>query len=485
MSFIQELVLWSIFIISSVYGQEELVTPARTVQLNTSTGVRLYEFDKNPKTYKNYSTVVEAGKSYPLNAIKCFMYGSLSMEKIDMTFEITRHYANQTSLYFKLKNWGNSSKPMTDEEVSLALNDAFQTHLLPYPGLRLISLEVELAKPSGTGFESLVVLNDIFYAQKWSGEFGGTFSDPFRMSDLDGIQPLFNFKILHVTLLTLEVSEMSLPLINTSITKGTLTLQGLKSNNKQGPRLSLPFKTWWSTQYWPSVGTGEKTVSEMQTSFEKDVTTKMFGSNSMSITQNTSYEPKMPDIYLFGTASLEQIDINIEIFDSSARYRTWYHIFQKWGNSTTRPITDEEISMAMASLLLNSQVIIRNISAESIIGIGFESVVTQSGKGLPSNWITYAQKWKGTFGGSFINLIPEQIFGTTILKFSNITKVVVNGKWIRVVATKAILSLDVSEFRTGNAIAIVNRGSLKLEGFTSQSGFFVENPIITMTLIKT
>ncbi|KAI8898536.1 hypothetical protein BC833DRAFT_620225 [Globomyces pollinis-pini] len=138
--------------------------------------------------------------------------------------------------------------------------------------------------------------------------------------------------------------------------------------------------------------------------------------------------------------------------------------------------------MAMASLLLNSQVIIRNISAESIIGIGFESVVTQSGKGLPSNWITYAQKWKGTFGGSFINLIPEQIFGT-ILKFSNITKVVVNGKWIRVVATKAILSLDVSEFRTGNAIAIVNRGSLKLEGFTSQSGFFVENPIITMTLI--
>ncbi|KAI8898535.1 hypothetical protein BC833DRAFT_620224 [Globomyces pollinis-pini] len=343
MSIIQELVLWSIFIISSVYGQEELVTPARTVQLNTSTGVvnwpsmgsvlqnsswmnkRLYEFDKNPKTYKNYSTVVEAGKSYPLNAIKCFMYGSLSMEKIDMTFEITMLHANQTRLYFKLKNWGNSSKPITDEEVSLALNDAFQTHL----GLRLISLEVELAKPSGTGFESLVVLNDIFYAQKWSGEFGGTFSDPFRMSDLDGIQPLFTLTnitrvdfvgqtiriVADRALLTLEVSEMSLPLINTSITKGTLALQGLKSNNKQGPRLSLPFKTWWSTQYWPSVGTGEKTVSEMQTSFEKDVTTKMFGSNSMSITQNTSYEPKMPDIYLFGTASLEQIDINIEIFD--------------------------------------------------------------------------------------------------------------------------------------------------------------------------
>ncbi|KAI8898533.1 hypothetical protein BC833DRAFT_564861 [Globomyces pollinis-pini] len=479
MRMIQEIILWSIFSLSSVYAQQNSITPKYTVQLNSTTGmvnwpsmgsaeqnsIVLEDFldqyyDEIQRTYENYSPVVEVGKEYILNGNECYMYGSLSMEKIDVTFELKYVESKmEEGWYQKLKKWGNPS--ITDEEISSALTQL-------YGVCRLISLSVDSVKPTGTGFETLTVLNNIAFAQKWSGEFGGTFNDPFHNSTLSleaqNQQPAINFtKVTRVDLdgqsirivadraiVTLEVSSLTLPLINTSITKGTLKLQGLKSienpNNatSANPSLVFPLHAWWGVQYWPSVGTSEK---------------------------------------IYGTASLEQIDIEIFALNQYFKNKSWYRIFQNWGKSSTRPITDEEISEAI-DLVMSERVDITNISAESITGIGhgFESL-----RVLDWGNTAYAHKWKGTFGGSFRvcygNLKPKPFSNQRILKFSNITKVELEGNLIRIVAAKAILSLDVSELYTRDGTVTLNRGSLTLEGFVSQTGFFVEHPILSITLI--
>ncbi|KAJ2993489.1 hypothetical protein HDV02_002285 [Globomyces sp. JEL0801] len=530
MSTIQKFTLWSIFILLTINGQENTVSPAGSVQLNTTNGIvnwpsmgsvdqksSFIELEQDeyqnftnkvPKTYENYSSVVEVGKEYILNANQCYMYGSLAMEKIDIKFEMTDSYGKTTDWYETLKNWGNSSKTITDEEVSLALDAAFSSPSLKLVKLRLISLTMESAKPSGNGFETLVFLNNVGYAQRWSGEFGGTFIDPLYNTTLSlnaqNKQRLINFskvtgidlvgKTMRIVadraLLTLEVSSISLPLVNTSITKGTLKLQGLKSIESlsnatlTNPSLVLPLNTWSGSQYWPSVGNGEKRVINPKNELEKDILKKTFSSSSISIAQNTPFKPEMSDFYLYGTASLEQVDIEIYPLEDKFQNKAWYRIFEKWGKSTTRPITDEEISLAMDSLF-NKEAVLRKFSAESITGNGLETLGI-----LSYEKIAYAQTWKGTFGGSFPGTKPsfsklklKPIANRRILKFSNITKVGLVGYTIQIVAAKAILSLDVSELYTSTGIATMNKGSLTLEGFASQSGFFADRPILLIALI--
>ncbi|KAI8898532.1 hypothetical protein BC833DRAFT_648644 [Globomyces pollinis-pini] len=503
---IQKFTLWSIFILLTVNGQENTVSPAGSVQLNTTNGIvnwpsmgsvdqksSFIELEQDeyqnltnkvPKTYENYSSVVEVGKEYILNANQCYMYGSLAMEKIDIKFEMTDSYGKTTDWYETLKNWGNSSKTITDEEVSLALDAPFSSPSLKLVKLRLISLTMESAKPSGNGFETLVFLNNVGYAQRWSGEFG----------EQTTFNQLFKSKTMRIVadraLLTLEVSSISLPLVNTSITKGTLKLQGLKSIESLSnatltdPSLVLPLNTWSGSQYWPSVGNGEKRVINPKNELEKDILKKTFSSSSITIAQNTPFKPEMSNFYLYGTASLEQVDIEIYPLEDKFQNKAWYRIFEKWGKSTTRPITDEEISMAMDSLF-SKEAVLRKFSAESITGNGLETLGI-----LSYEKIAYAQTWKGTFGGSFPGTKPsfsklklKPIANRRILKFSNITKVGLVGYTIQIVAAKAILSLDVSELYTSTGIATMNKGSLTLEGFASLSGFFADRPILLIALI--
>ncbi|KAJ2993640.1 hypothetical protein HDV02_002206 [Globomyces sp. JEL0801] len=509
--------LKSMLILSFVNGQEDRI-PTETVQLNTTNGITnwpsmgsvkqkstLIQFDETdtvPKTYENYSSVIEIG-NYSLNAKKCYMYGSVAMEKIDVTFELTDSFGKTKDWYQTLKKWGNSTKPITDEEVSLALDGAFSPSSFLLWKMRLISLTVESAKPSGTGFETLVFLNNVGYAQKWSGEFGGIFNDAFRETILSlyaqNKQRLINFtKVTRVdlvgqtirivadrALLTLEVSSISLPLINASITKGTLKLQGLKSIEKAkttstDPSLVLPLKVGSGVQYWPSVGTFDKQVSNPKSGLEQDLVGKTFSNSSISISQNTPYKLEMSDFYLYGTASFEKIDIEIYPQEYGFQNRAWYHVLKKWGTSSTRPITDEEFSLAMDSAF-NEEVKFKKISAESVTGIGngFETLGVLKSFSISESSVAYAQKWKGTFGGSITNLdfFPDSrlllrpLGKERIFKFINVTKVDLSGKSIQIVASKAVLSIDVSGIYTGNSIATVSVGSLTLEGYSSPTGF--------------
>ncbi|KAI8898534.1 hypothetical protein BC833DRAFT_648646 [Globomyces pollinis-pini] len=524
----KNLAVWSIFIYSSVDGQEIPMTPNDTVHLNTITGVvnwpSMRSADQNSlwvkydsalttKTYQNFSSVVEASKEYVLYGNRCYMYGSLTMEKIDVTFELYYDSDKTTDWYQQLEKWGNSSKSITDEEVSLALDAAFSSSSSSLLWkIRLISLTMESAKPSGPGFETLAYLNNVGYALMWSGKFGGTFSDPFHNTNLllvaQNKQHLINFtKVTRIdlvgqtirivadrVLLTLEVSSINLPLINASITEGTLKMQGLKSIESSNatsanPSLVSSLHAWWGVQYWPSVGTSEKRVSDPDLYWDKYILEKTYGSSTIHITQNLTYDLE-GSCYLYGTASLEQIDIEIYPLDLGFQKKSWhYRIFQNWGNSSTRPITDEEISMAMDSLLLSTKVAITNISSESITGLGngFESFGDLKTKWGRTGYTTYAQKWKGTFGGSFSflngNLKLKPFSNQRILKFLNITKVELKGDLIRIVAAKAILSLDVTQLATSDGIATVNRGSLTLVGLVSQTGFFVEHPIQFIAII--
>ncbi|KAI8898531.1 hypothetical protein BC833DRAFT_641463 [Globomyces pollinis-pini] len=55
-------------------------------------------------------------------------------------------------------------------------------------------------------------------------------------------------------------------------------------------------------------------------------------------------------------------------------------------------------------------------------------------------------------------------------------------KNIQVFAAKAD-SMNISEFYTGNGVATLNRGSLTLEGYTSQQGFSFEDTILWVVII--
>ncbi|KAI8900824.1 hypothetical protein BC833DRAFT_634097 [Globomyces pollinis-pini] len=467
------------------------VSPKWTFPLNTATGKLnwpsmgsahqkskiafsgLDEYENvEERIYENYTSVVELGKQYTLNAKKCYMYGSLSMEKIDVTFELTDKSIKTKDWYQELKKWGNSSKPISDEEVGLALGSAFGA------SIRLISLTVDSAQSSGSGFETLVFLNNVGYAQKWLDQFGGTFSDPFHGAILSLIpqnkQRLISFtKVTGVdlvgesirivadrALLTIEVSSINLPSINSSITKGTLKLQGLKSvekinvnnTNSTDPSRVLPLNTGSGVRYWPSIGTSDKQVSNPKGGLEEGVVTKTYSNSSITVANNRIYELEMLNFYLFGTAMLDQIDIEIYLQENGSRYTTWYRVLQKWGNSPTKPITDEEISVAMESAF-TEKVIFSRTSVESASGIGngFESLGgLESSKSFISS-VAYAQNWKGSFGGTFTDrsvlsarLLLRPLGKQRLFKFSNVTNVELVGKYIRVVAAKVVVSMDVS-----------------------------------------
>ncbi|KAJ2993643.1 hypothetical protein HDV02_002209 [Globomyces sp. JEL0801] len=257
----------------------------------------------------------------------------------------------------------------------------------------------------------------------------------------------------------------------------------------------MPFNTGSDVKYWPSVGTGEKKDITSTAFFKRDVFNKTFVSSSISVPKNNPYEFKYDGVYLYGTASFEQIDITIFKEDETYQTSSWYRILKYWGKSPKITITDEEVSMAMDSVF-SGHVELRNISAKSITGIGngFESLSALARLSdvqifLWGERTTYAQKWKGTFGGSFSSSYPhtflslKPIAQQRILNFSNVTKVEQNGGRIRVVAAKAVLSLGVSELIWCTGTAKIKSGTLTLEGFISQSGFVFENPIVSLFVI--
>ncbi|KAJ2993492.1 hypothetical protein HDV02_002288, partial [Globomyces sp. JEL0801] len=476
-----KLAVWSMFILSSVYGQGDQMSAMGTGQLNTING-RNWSSKEAVDTVDDwvpYSSVVEVG-NYTVNTDDCRFSGSIAMENIDVTFE----FLNSPTVWDRIFNkWKNSTTPIMDEEVNLALEDAFSMFFL---GVRLISLTVDSAKPLGTRFDTFVFLNNVRYSTRWLNEFGGTFSDTFNETilslDPQNKQRLINFtKVTRVelvgqtvriiadkALLTARGSSIKLPFISASITKGSLKLEGSKLVEK-------PFN---------------------QRTKVGDVFNKTFVSSSISVPKNNPYEFKDNGVYLYGTASFEQIDMTIHSLDERYQTSSWYRILKYWGKSPKITITDEEVSMAMDSVF-SGKVELRNISAESITGIGngFESLcalprLSDVQKFLWGEGTAYAQKWKGTFGGSFLTypntnatLLLRPIAQQRILNFSNVTKVEQNGGRIRVVAAKAVLSLGFSELKSCTGIAKINSGTLTLEGFVSQSGFFIENPILSLFAI--
>ncbi|KAI8898537.1 hypothetical protein BC833DRAFT_589458 [Globomyces pollinis-pini] len=509
-----ELAVWSMFILSSVYGQGDQMSATVTGQLNTING-RNWSSKEAVDTVNDwipYSSVVEVG-NYTVNTDDCRFSGSIAMENIDVTFE----FLNSPTVWDRIFNkWKNSTTPIIDEEVNLALEDAFSMFFL---GVRLISLTVDSAKPSGTPFDTFVFFNNVRYSTRWLNEFGGTFSDTFNETilslDKQNKQRLINFtKVTRVelvgqtvriiadkALLTARGSSIKLPFISASITKGSLKLEGSKLVEKPFKTSTntswvIPFNTGSDVKYWPSVGTSEKKDISSTTFFESDVFNKTFVSSSISVPKNNPYEFKDNGVYLYGTASFEQIDMTIYSLDERYQTSSWYRILKYWGKSPKITITDEEVSMAMDSVF-SGHVELRNISAESITGIGngFESLcalprLSDVQKFLWGEGTAYAQKWKGTFGGSFLTypntnatLLLRPIAQQRILNFSNVTKVEQNGGRIRVVAAKAVLSLGFSELKSCTGIAKINSGTLTLEGFVSQSGFFIENPILSLFAI--
>ncbi|KAJ2995695.1 hypothetical protein HDV02_000533 [Globomyces sp. JEL0801] len=499
-----------------LYTTNDVVFWPSTGDANKTGQKNLFDEAVNLLVFQNNSYSVPIGKRHTLNADRYYLYGSLELENIDISIELTDKILKTKDWYRQLKKWGNNSSKLTEDEISMAMTSAFAERV------RLNSITVDSAKASGTGFESMGFLKKLAYAQRWMGQFGGNFTDPFREARIElypqSNQPILKFtKVTRVelvgesvrivaekALLTIDVSKINLPLVYSTMTKGSLTLQGFKSGEislnttSSVPSQVLSLTTGSGIYYWPSVGSFDKQVSGPRNDLENNILSKKYSNMTTTITTNTPYDMENSDFYVYGTVLLEKIDIHVYPEQYGFLSSLWYRPILKWGTIPTRPITDQEISEAMDSAFAGT-VKLAKISSESVsaIGGGFESLGYIKRFGMFQQSAGYALKWKGSFSGSITNsalirssagfLKLKAIDKQTILNFSNVTKVELldKNRGIRVVADKAILSVDVSEVDLGMGIAIVKTGSLKLEGVSSHSNSIFDSMIVWIVIIIT